>query len=291
MDNPLADRSVPRGYLDYLTWPARRACLFPEPQDGDWVVREVQLTQGLALDGEILDPMKHHVPRGRSMGELRFREDRALWRDSAALLQLGVDDYHPPQVFDWLAELVDAGYLSAQRLHRYMAVGLCSNRGKVDFYRTEHLPLPLRYLRNPELVQRLATLINQAEAVSRQLWSATRVMALYVLSPNADTEGAYEPDQERDIQPLMDSWACERGYWAALETPFLETMVALPDDPEGCAARWVETLRHAAWGALGQVTRRLQYDMTALKAVVKSRQRLGYGLNEALGKTPERVEI
>lgn len=283
MDDPFApDRSVPRGYLDYLTWPNRRILLLPEATTEGVVVRRVTIAPALRLESGILDPMKHyrrHEKRGPL--PLLFTEGRALWRDSAVLFRLHDEGYQAPRAFQWLAELVDEEHLSRSQPRRYLALGMSKKQAKVNFYRSERMPLPLRYLRDKDLVDKLSEGLKMAEDTARQLWGATRRLATFILSPQADTESARRPVRE-DLDSLTQQWAVERRYWSRLEIPFRETMEALPEETEGALERWRETLLRTAWRAFDQVTDKLGHDPRTLKAVVRARDQLAAGLAKQL---------
>jgi CRISPR system Cascade subunit CasA len=279
------ERSVPLGYLDYLTWQNRRILFFPEKMGDGIVVRRMTEAPALRLKKDMLDPMQHYAVKGRGGPRpLSFREGRGLWRDSAALFQLNAEGFRPPRAFDWLAELVYEGCLAPHETRRYLALGMATAKGKpakVAFYRSEHLPLPLAYLRDERLVERLTHTLNMAESAARQLWGAARTLATLILSPEADAESGRKPARE-DLDQLMSRWAIERHYWLRLETPFQETMEALPKDPDAALARWQETLKRAAWDALDHVADQLSHAPHKLKAVVRSRGQLAAGLAKAL---------
>lgn len=282
MDDPLTpERSVPLGYLDYLTWQNRRILLFPESTAEGPVVRGMTEAPALRLKKGILDPMKHYSGQGSRPRPLSFREGRALWRDSAVLLQLDAEDYRPPRAFDWLAKLVYEGCLEPHQTRRYLALGMSKSRAKVNFYRSEHMPLPLQYLEDEVLVERLTEALDMAEGVANQLWGATRTLATFVLSPQADTEAGRDPARE-DLDQLMGQWAVGRYYWSQLETPFHETMETLPESREAALTDWQETLQRAAWSAFDHVADHLSHDPHKLKAVVRARGQLGAGLKGAL---------
>jgi CRISPR system Cascade subunit CasA len=283
MDDPFTpERSVPLGYLDYLTWQNRRILFFPETMNGEVVVRRMTEAPALRLKKDIMDPMQHYRDKGRGGPRpLSFREGRGLWRDSAALLQLNAEGFRPPRTFGWLATLVIEGCLAPHQTRRYLALGMASKQQKVYFYRSEQMPLPLAYLQEGRLVARLTEALDMAEGVAKQLWGAARTLATLILSPEADREEGRKPARE-DLDQLASQWAVERHYWARLETPFLETMEALPDDADAAMSDWQRTLKRAAWEAFDRVTDQVVHDPQKLKAVVRSRGQLAAGLGKTL---------
>jgi CRISPR system Cascade subunit CasA len=288
MDDPfIPDRSIPRGYLDYLTWQNRRILLMPEHTPKGTIVQQMTVAPALRLESEVLtrDPMKHfRLDKNRGLLVQRFNEDRALWRDSAALFSLHSDRYRPPRTFQWLAELVDDGGLDVSQTRRYLALGMANNQAKVDFYRTECMPLPLKYLRDDHLVGRLSDVLTMAESVRGQLWGAARQLATLILSPQADSDEGRKPDPQ-DLDNLTNQWAVERDYWSRLEIPFRELLVALPDDVEGTLTDWRGTLYRTAWTAFDRVTGDLERDPRNLKATVCARDQLAAGLDKVLPKS------
>jgi len=283
MDDPFTpERSLPRGYLDYLTWQNRRVLLLPEAVTDGVVVRQVTIAPALRLGSGVLDPMKHYrKDEKRGPLPLPFTEGKALWRDSAALFRLHHEDCQPPRTFQWLAELVDEDRLSKSQTRRCLALGMSKKQAKINFYRSERMPLPLIYLTNDALVGALDTALDMARRTASQLWGATRRLATFVLVPGSDQESARKPDP-KDLAHLTQQWAVERRYWSRLEIPFYETMEALPEETEGALERWRETLLRTAWRAFDQVTNDLGHDPRTLKAVVRARDQLAAGLAKAL---------
>ena len=282
MEDPYTpDRPVPLGYLDHLTWQNRRVLLLPEETPAGVRVRHMTVAPALRLGAEVRDPMKHYRVRGKRLVSLRFREDRALWRDSAALLELSSADSQAPRALHWVSELVGEGYLEAHQTHRFLALGMANHQAKVDFCRTERMPLPLEYLRRHELVDELRSALGLAEAAGSQLWGATRTMAKWVVSPEADRKGARQPARQ-DLDALTDQWAPERRYWSQLEIPFRQTMTALLIETDEALVGWVRTLWRTAWDAFDQVAEHLAGDATSLKATVRARDQLAAGLGKVL---------
>jgi CRISPR system Cascade subunit CasA len=291
MDDPFTPgRQIPYGYLDYLTWQNRRVLYLPEESPSGPVVREMTLGPGLRLDATVADPMKHYrKDKVRGLLVLRFNEDRALWRDSAALFSLTRPDYRPPLIFNWLAELVGEGIIKKEQARRMLALGMANNQAKVEFFRAERWPLPLAYLRKEQLVEALQTALNMAEAVSNQLWGAARTLATLFVCPEADQEGAHQPDRG-DLDKVMGQWDVKRRYWAQLEPPFRLTLEALPADRDGTLADWRETLRRAAWRAFDGAAENLADNPRTLKAAVRAREQLATGLGKALPE-PKTSEV
>lgn len=274
-EDPFApDRSIPLGITDYLTWPNRAVRLLPEPDGkGRWMVRQVTLAPGLFLEPGVWDPYKHYredEKRGRLV--LRFQEGRALWRDSAVLLQVRGGEQHPPKPLAWLADLVAADVLPHHARYRFMALGMANNQAKIDFYREEHFPLPAEYLADANLVQRLAEALELAEkTASRALGKALNRLATLILAPTGDDPEGRKPDR-KDIDNLTGHWAGRRAYWAALEVPFWEMLTALPQQGETALETWRETVRRTAREAFARVAESLGETPRVLKAVARAEQ-------------------
>lgn len=283
MDDPFTpDRAYPHGYLDYLTWQNRRILLLPETTNNGVLVRRMTEAPALRLDADVLNPMAHYRrDEKRGLLPLAFTERHALWRDSATLFRLNNPGFRPPRTFRWLAELVYEGILNESQTHRYLALGMSKKQAKVNFYRSEHMPLPLAYLKEQALVDALETALHMAESTARQLWGATRTLATFILSPEADAEGARQPVR-KDLDSLTRQWAVERRYWSRLELPFRRTMEALPQNPDRALAAWRKTLLKTVWRAFDQVTDNLGHDPRTLKAMVRAREQLAAGLGKAL---------
>jgi CRISPR system Cascade subunit CasA len=269
MDDPcVPDRTTPFGYLDYLTWQNRRILLLPCVRGGGVVVEQMTEAPALRLASDVLDPQKHYVVRDpkKPPFSLRFDEQRALWRDSASLLQLHRQGYRPPAALEWVAELVNQGHLSESETRRCLALGMANHQAKVHFYRRE-------------MVVDLAGALALSEDVRNRLWGATRTLARLVLSPHSDAEGAHQPQAE-DLEAIMEGWGAERRYWSRLERPFLRLIQDLPQSADSAMEAWDQTMRRVAWAALDRVTANLQQAPHNLKAVVLAKAQLAHGLQK-----------
>lgn len=285
MDDPYQPpRQVPFGYLDYLTWQDRNIRLVAKSTEEGIRVSEMVLMPGLSLDAGLInqDPMKHfRVDEKRGYISLRFQENRALWRDSVALLKFNSANYRTPAIFAWLDLLVERGMLERSKTLRCMALGMATEAGKqvTHFYRGEYLPLPLAYLDNPDLVLLLEKALTAAEGVASELWKATGTLARWLLVPDEESERQPNPDDVRDLRASM---AAERRYWSRLEPQFRQTMQAIPQDATAALTTWFDWLRQNARDVFNQVCDGLGDDPRALKAVVRGREQLARGLGVAL---------
>ena len=219
--------------------------------------------------------------RTRGWAPLSFDEERALWRDSASLFELHSEDERVPHTFLWLSDLVGWKHLDTAQTQCYVALGMSKKQAKVNFHRSERMPLPLAYLQEQALVESLRMALAMAERVSRLIWGAAQTLAQFVVAPNQDQPGARKPRRE-DVAPLVQGWAIERRFWSRLELPFRKTMEGLPQDRAGTLAKWRDTLRETAWYAFEQVAEEVSHDTRCLKAVVRARGQLGAGLGKEL---------
>jgi len=314
-EDPLAPRSEPRGYLDFLTWPNRRVLLLPEKTETGVVIRQMKWAPDLQLSKKTLDPMQRYHPNKNSSSSkdqpwlpLRFREDRALWRDSYTLLAKLSKDIRPPYVSQWLADLVMGldKYLDAAQTYRLMAFGIAKERANVSFYRMERLPLPLGLLEDPARVGALSEAMTLANRTENALRRALGELAALLLSAGDKTRSAPSAEQsakkkgkksivpeggkkDENVDKLLDSWGVLSRYWGQLETPFWRLAHELArasgtNEMEAAQQTWSQTLRRAAWDTLDLTERYAGDSPRALKAAVQARSWLRYLLGGILPK-------
>jgi CRISPR system Cascade subunit CasA len=286
MDNPYEPkpRTIPKGYLDYLTWQNRRVWFKPEQVGEQVVVREMTMAPGLKMESGVANPLIYYrIDEKRGALPLRFSEARALWRDSSALFRLRHEGHRPPEVFNWLASLESSGYLQPGQRRRILALGMANDQAKTEFFRADRMPLRSEYLQEKAMVDKLDDLLKLADQVARQVWGAASTLASYLVAPEQDskTENTRKAAGE-DVTRLTTSWGIERTYWSQLETPFRTVLTTLPDDPDQAANDWKTILRRAAWSAFDTVGDNLDPSPRALKAVVNAQGQLRAGLAKML---------
>jgi len=299
----------PHGYVDYLTWQNRRIFL-NVTSEGDAVLGIV-LVRGDDLDAaspvdqfetmcafrKILKA-KAGAPPVIPVG---FDEDRALWRDSVALLEtLGVKGsseehfYESPKTLHWLADLVRGEYLDGKKRFGVAGLGLCADRAKLIFWRRESFPLPLAYLydsEDPGPVARLRRGLELAEETAHVLYAANAFLARLVLAPDSDDRDKPQPDKNAVAQ-LIKSFGAERAYWAALETPFRRMLVDIPQAKDVAVERWARVIGAEAELAFEQAADAAGDSARALKAATKARGYLyGHLYSNKLDKNNQKFGV
>jgi hypothetical protein len=92
MEDALAlERGNPNGLRDLLTWQSRRILLIPFEQDERICVQQCFIAPGLGLVESFKNPFYRNVYKNQkgkiNIQPMRFQVGRAIWRDSAAILE------------------------------------------------------------------------------------------------------------------------------------------------------------------------------------------------------------
>lgn len=291
---PRNEGTPPGGYLDLLTWQSRQIHLIPRD---DGTVEWCQFRQQMKLPPEApIDPAKSYIVDPKTGRSARsFRRERALWRDSAVLMER--THAYPsgassrwPGLIKWLAEITEGheeGLIDAMPQVRLAALGLSTEQGKaasVILWRREELPLPLALLADAKAINDLARALTVAEEVGRLLNQTARRLAELLLAPRADTADGRKADPEQ-AKALARALALEQHYWPRLDAPFATLITTLPGDREtgGVAlSTWAAAVRTAAKGAFEETTGNLDTSARSLKAVAAARGRFFGTLHKTL---------
>ncbi len=277
----------PAGYIDLLTWQSRRIRLQPETgQDGGTVVKNVVIMKGSQFPNSF--ELRHTEtmlafssnPRARGTQDpwpvVRLTEDRALWRDSHALMSSVQAESTQPKTLKWLADLANGGIIPYSQVIPVDAIGLRNTQAKVHFWRHERLPLPLAYLKDKQLADTLREVLELTETTAQGLDRAMWTMARRMLAADPDRKLKAE-----DIRSLSDHLGAARAYWSRLEAPFKQLLVELPDDKDDEGeyggvqfGKWKSTLRDALWEAFRESTRGMERSTRNLKAVALAERSL-----------------
>lgn len=266
-----------RGWLDALTWQARRAELLPERRDSHILVRSVVTGAGARPASDWIEPMHTLVVRDTKVGPkpLRFDIKRSLWRDATALFEgAGAADAHRrPAVCAQVALLIEEGLLDSQSVLQLDLFGLVADKVAIKLWRAERIPLPARILVDPARLDVVRSALRAAEeagdALRRGIWRFAQV----TLSP-----GKRAPDA-KDVSALVTRLDADASYWAELGMAFVSLIedVGGAGDPEGALQRWKRLARGAARRAFAEATERIgtsarQYQACALGERVLARE-------------------
>lgn len=246
---PVKEGTPPSGYLDYLTWQSRRVHLEHDRATG--MIRKCQIRQNFLCAMGQFDPFKayHKTKDGWLAGQLD--EERAVWRDSQALLEASADaetgSIARPRVIEHLAQVEGTGLGRDRRLRQRQldVLGIASRPGKqiILLWRHERLPLPLIYLNNSKIRGMLARALDLAERVSKLFKpgffkgdpSAGKKgypRPMRVLADELLTATASRKADGGDVERLVKHLGAERDYWARLDAPFRRFMVTLAERME-----------------------------------------------------------
>ena len=281
---------IPQGYLDYLTWQTLSLRLLPtQTSSGEVEIARVRVGLGRKFErGGVFDPAcayKKNLkakPNQDPWPATRYKQDRALWRDSAPLFRLTDENKRPPSALKWISQLVNSGILDAQRPYRLLAFGQCTDQADIFFWRHEHLPLPAQYLTAENLVEALEFALKNTEKVADCLKWATETLARYALYPLKATENLAKA--QKDEVNLVNHLGVTEAYWSVLEGLFLDFIQRLPDDPDTVLADWNESVRSSAFRAFDEATNDLDQSARVLRAIAKGRSHLAQSVYKALSQ-------
>lgn len=249
------------GLLDWYTWQSRRIQLLPNAAGH---VESFVLLAGHELsESGTTDPMcayKTHDKLGRLT--VGFDEDRALWRDSAALYQVNRQS-------EFVAPLVVRQFASRRAAHgiqlRLQVDGQVPNKASIVLTRSEVLPLPLQLIQRPDLMGAVKDEIARSETAQAELRSALFRALAKVLSI-----GDRDPDA-KDVRGLIDETQALPRFWANLKAHFDRFVERLPSDPDAAAEQFKVAVR---------VTATAEYERAAMNSGTPSRVLKGYVLGE-----------
>jgi CRISPR system Cascade subunit CasA len=311
----------PTGYLDVLTWQSRRIELAPPRPDG--TVDGVALLSGerVAPGRELwaLDPVSvAFVPRraqggGTQLRELRLAADRALWRDSTALLAAGGTlgrDAHRPVVLDWVGELAFFGYggLGDAALLPVEAAGLVANQAKTELWRRETVALPAEALGEEAAVERVREALRVAERAGALLGAGDVLVdaaghdlprPLWRIGAALLGTGERRPRPDA-IRTFVAGLGAGTRYWSALGPAFGRLVADLAaagqdEDPDrarvAAVEHWEDAVADAARDAFRRATSGLGGSPRTLLAVAAGEESFRYGLARAVGRVRRQEEV
>jgi len=248
---------VASGYVDLLTWQARRILLQPEINiHGDVVVENTVIMRGIKFPQGYENHNKETMMafrKSKTEGfySVGFNENKALWRNSLSLFQTIDGEQYRPKTLDWLNELVQEGYLERSNAFPIEFYGLTSDKAKLLFWQQERFNLPLDYLNNNELLDKLKTCITFAEDLSFVLRGSLKNLA-------------------ESLETELANFSAMSVYWASLEIEFKKLMLELPEKQDEAMVQWFQFVDRTAKESFNQTAKSLSGSATELKAVVNA---------------------
>ena len=293
------ERSV-TGPVDLLTWQSRRVLLLPEGGDGGTVVRQVISKQGDDLPAgwknwEVEPMVAYRAVKKAKAGAdpwmaLGLRPDRMAWRDSNALFQAGLEDGAEslrPATLTWLAALSEAGVLARHDRFRLDVFGLNSYQAKIEFWRTERIPLPLAIVSDRDCLAEVRSGLAAAERAGDHLQKSMWRLATLLICPNEGKAGALPADPGR-VKLVAAGFGATDEYWNRLESGFVAFLDDLASEEfEAASLRWRKCLRDTVRTAAYRVFNSLDSSARALKAMTDASRQFHGGLDRALSISKE----
>ena len=282
-----AEERIPEGYLDWLTWQSRKMLLFPEDTNGRVVVNEVVRARGDSVPDQFSDGSPSYYfdvmlafrlnekPTGTSKPwePLKFRTDKALWRDFFALFEsAGGNERHKyPKVVGWVGELIQDGFLEDVVIP-VSAFGMSKNQAKVEFWKQEGFSLPARYLSDPDLREKLHGVLTKVDGIGWRLASAGKKLVSDVTNraSSGPTDLTYP-------------------YWSAMEPKFREFVLDLAIDKEETTQFLLETKR-VALDNYNRISNSLGTSAKVMKTAAFGGRNLARKINELLKDSEEEDE-
>ncbi len=266
----VVERKV-NGYVDLLTWQSRRILLQPERNiKGETVVKNTVIMRGFQFPKGYENYNKETMMafrKSKTEGfySVSFNENKALWRDSLSLFQTIEGEQYRPKMLTWLNELVGEGFLERSNVFPIEFYGLSSDKAKLLFWQQDRFNLPLIYLNDTELLNKLKTAISFSEEISYVLKGSLKNLA-------------------ESLETNAANFSAVSVYWGNLEIEFKKLMLELPEKQDEVLSNWFGFVDRTAKESFSQTARTLSGSATELKAVVNA-QGLFNGLRGKLLKT------
>ena len=279
---------TPDGRVDLFTWQSRRSRLFfSQASHGSIQVDRVKLVPGFHVP-PLWNPFRDESlqsfvlksdakPEQRPWFQYRITPERAVWRDSSAILHGIEGEKRRTLTFDWIAQLVTDGELPMDFICRLEVLGFATDQQKVKMWRREQLPVTTGLLRDQRCRELLRSALKHADDTAFALTVATERLAAEILSPQLEQNGSNKPDPTR-VKELARGFGAEIQYWSSLSIPFPDFLENLgrsqrltnEDDRDNAQdaafAAWKHHIREAAQDAFTLVTSGVTQNVRGLRA-------------------------
>ncbi len=264
-------RAFATGPVQLFTWPSR-AVRLTKPESGR--IKTVHFTQGLALNDNLVDPMKSYNRKGEL---IKLQPHKAGWRDLHSILAVQPNRNRTVLA---LSHAARTG-ISTARLN-LAGIARGDEAAKILLSRHERMPVPAALLTDVNLIERLGGLLGKAEQAAFELINRTRRIAKLYLAPDAESPDGRKPDKD-EVTKVTETLDPRPAYWARLEKHFFLLLEDLPTDWDATSDDWKPDEHQTAtntWGrhvkaearrALEESVRSLGTSARAIQAVARVR--------------------
>jgi CRISPR system Cascade subunit CasA len=273
------------GYLESLTFPARRMRLYPRRALADCthcgnatatVVRELLFEMGHWLSEGSAgweDPFAaFRTPKGRSKGgdvglkPIRPEAGKALWREYSGLLLAQRPEQFRPKVLQQIGDLIDRGKLADAQILRFRCIGIRTDgKAKIFEWLDEALEVPPALLRDPAG----ETLVEWALECAND--------GAYILDSTFDRH--FRP--ERTLAARVDQRVVrfktlrarmQATYWQRLAPPFRDMVFATVNETDQLSTEqaWADTLVKIGKQSFDEAANQVGNRADALRARVQA---------------------
>lgn len=269
-DTPTTRSSrLPDGPVDLLTWQSRRVLLEPERDDnGKLIVRRSAALAGYSFPEKMEIHTKETMQafaksKDGRMFSIGFSESRDLWRNSLSLLRaVDIADGSRPRMLDWISTLRRDGHIERDRLPVDFC-GLAADKAKLLFWNHERFDLPLVFLEDNGLVQKLSTCLDFSEGVGAAL--------RFGVNSLADA-----------LKTSRETFSTEATFWSRMETRFHRLLGELPGKGDDEMTAWFRDTQQSANEALQKTLNSLSGSAAENKAAVEAENAMRGSINKAI---------
>ena len=290
-ERPLPDEYSRRpvsGYVDYLTWQARRLTLATASDGiGEAVVPHgVYITQGDKDEPPVInDPLRATVhPPKKDPYSYGLRAGRAIWRDADILFALrDMSRGFAPRTFSWLRYVSGITDISVFTVDVF---GIINDQAKIEAWRHEQMPIyPVLLSKEVNDTAAVRFVMHALDAAQEQreiLIRALRTTAGRILAPPSANGEDRRVDKD-EVTAFVKSLGAEDAYWSALEPLFYEFLRDLAEhsgkafsdeERQNLVWQWSENVYTTARSAYSTATSHLDQNARQLRALVEGTRHL-----------------
>ncbi|HWV38632.1 MAG TPA: type I-E CRISPR-associated protein Cse1/CasA [Vulgatibacter sp.] len=239
------ERRTPHGWLELLTWQSRRLELTLTEDRSR--VNGVVYCVGRFLEGDVRDPMMaFQIDKKKGVNPVRFEPERALFRDSVALLAGSDSSQRPAAVEQFSAREIRAVVPRNRRVDLEV-MGLRGDQARILFTRAERLPVLASSIGDPAVEEAIREAVALSEFVGSALSQSLFKLAEKVLSPGERVPVSSDVNQlSRTLGGMESYWgsaaACFDEFMGRIASTNCDELLSrLRSDLFTCAARGFET--------------------------------------------------